>query len=94
VAESSVFTYRTIDFKLKKLQEHINSIKNSDLISGPDFQKDVHYISLLLQYILDAINLSKIDHKSISELKKILTNIDVSRIFKFLNSNLDINYDS
>jgi len=39
--------------------------------------KDLHYISSLHKYILDAISLSKIDSKVISELKKkILANID------------------
>ena len=98
VAENSQYTYHTIDYKLKKLQEHIIIIKNSDkpnydsLLSVShssnymislgnntiDLSKDMHYISSLLQYIITSITLSKIDHKTIIELKKILTNIDVS----------------
>jgi hypothetical protein len=34
VAESSQFSYHTIDYKLKKLQEHINQMKNMDYSSN------------------------------------------------------------
>jgi len=76
VAEGSNFTVHNIDFKLKKLQEHINYIKNADC-NNAEFLKEIHYISLLLQYIVDTVNVSKIDHRSIAELKKISINIDV-----------------
>ena len=99
VAESSQFTYKNIDFKLKKLQEHINIIKKSDSNNystnnsnssnsynnyNNEFQKDISNITLLHQYILDAISVSKIDPKSIAELKKILTNIDVKYLILIL----------
>lgn len=86
VAESSQFTYHMIDYKLKKLQEHLNeannsvegqySTNNSNYLSSLDYSKDMHYILSLQQYITDAISMSKIGHKTIIELKKILTNID------------------
>ncbi len=78
VAETSNFTCHTIDFKLRKLQEHINYLKNSELNNTPEIQKEMHYISLLSQYIIDAANISKIDNKSIAELKKISLNTDVT----------------
>jgi hypothetical protein len=83
VADSSNFTYHSIDLKLKKLQEHISSLKNSENLNTNEIQKDMHYILLLLQYISDAVSVCKIDNKSITDLKRILTNIDVIN-FKFL----------
>jgi hypothetical protein len=37
----------------------------------------MHYLSLLKQYIIDAIVITSISHSSITSLKKIITNIDV-----------------
>ena len=76
-AETSQYTYHSIDYKLKKLQEHTNYIEAEKL---EDFIKEMHYITSLNKYIIDSISLSKIDHKSILELKKILANINVKYI--------------
>jgi hypothetical protein len=77
IAEKSVHTYHTVDFKLKKLHEHITKMKENEK-ENPEFVKEAHNISLLLQYISDVINISKIDHKNITSLKRHLKNVDVS----------------
>lgn len=84
LAESSSKPNKNYDFKLNKLLEHIKNLKSHESIQEltpaayAEFQKDLGSITLLNQYILDTINCTVIDHKSISEMKKILTNIDVS----------------
>lgn len=76
IAETSVYTYHTVDFKLKKLHEHITKLNELEK-DNPVFLKEVHYITLLLKYIEDVIEINKIDHKNITALKKQLKNIDV-----------------
>jgi hypothetical protein len=77
IAETSLHTYHTVDFKLKKLHEHISTMKENEK-ENPEFIKEAHNISLLLQYISDVINISKIDHKNITSLKRHEKNVDVS----------------
>jgi hypothetical protein len=89
VAEKSQYSYITIDYKLKKLHEHLIQLKNSEknLNVNDDLSKEMHFILLLSQYILDGIGIAKISNKSLAELKKILINIDVKI---FYNDFLDI----
>jgi hypothetical protein len=102
VAEGSNFTYHTIDHKLRKLEEHLTSIKNQDsngrviilklVKNTPTFNelvKDMHYLLPLRQYILDVMEISTISQISITNLKKILTNIDVIFFIK-LDTNNDL----
>jgi hypothetical protein len=81
VAEKSQYSYHTIDYKLKKLHEHLNQLKNSEKNVNDDLSKEMHYILLLSQYIMDAISIAKISNKMLAELKKILINIDVKYFF-------------
>ncbi len=78
-AETSKYSCHSIDFKLKKLQQNIVFIKDMEMSQiNSDINKEMHYISLLLKYIQDASKISKIDNKSVVELKKISLNIDVN----------------
>jgi hypothetical protein len=64
--ESSAFSYHTIDYKLKKLQEHLKKIElqivKSNIIlkkvSTEDLTKDAHYFSLMNKYIEDSLSMS------------------------------------
>ena len=47
--------------------------------------KDNYAIISLHKYLTDALNLSKIEHLTIKNLKKILTNIDVKIKFQKIN---------
>jgi hypothetical protein len=82
-ADLSKFSYHTVNYKLNKLQEHINTIKNyeSNYNTPLEMSKEMSYIStVLLQYIIDGLSYEKINIHSIKELKKILTNLEVSMI--------------
>jgi hypothetical protein len=83
-AESSPYTYKIIDFKLKKLHDHLMNLKNSNKKLNDEILQDMHYIVTLIQYISDTRDIAKIGNKSLVDLKKILINIDV-----FFYINLD-----
>jgi hypothetical protein len=57
MAESSQYSYHVIDHKLKKLNEQITLIKESEIINPQESLKDLHIITLLLQYISDSISI-------------------------------------
>jgi hypothetical protein len=83
VADTANHNCHTLDLKLRKLEEHISNIEKHDVsvrnsTSFSDLCKDMHYLSLLKQYIIDAIVITSISHSSITSLKKIITNIDVN----------------
>jgi hypothetical protein len=91
VADTANHSCHTLDLKLRKLEEHLSNIEKHDISvknssSFSDLCKDMHYLSLLKQYIIDAILITSINHSSITSLKKIITNIDVIFI------NIDINF--
>ena len=64
-----------VDYRLKKLIDHLLIFKNED--SKQDTVNDSHYFSSIFKYIEDAIECQKINHSTITKLKKIITNIEV-----------------
>ncbi len=78
-SESSQYAYKSIDYKLTKLFDHLNSLKTSQF--NEEYASEMHYIVSLLHYNQDALNIVKISCKSLVDLKKILINIDVNLNF-------------
>jgi hypothetical protein len=54
IAESSNYSFDLVDFRLKKLNEHLQDIRNSEHSNSGEISKDQHYILSLVQYISDA----------------------------------------
>jgi len=77
-ADSSNFSYHSIDLKLRKLKEHINSLLKTDNSKSieSDTVKDIHHFSSLNSYIEDATSLNNIDLATVNSLKKIVSNIN------------------
>ena len=73
--ESSTYSFHLVDFRLKKLQEHI---LNQEKIKN----ENEHYFSTISKYIDDAIDHQSINYNTIVSLKKILNSIQV---FEILN---------
>jgi len=67
------------------LSSYVNySSAASNAFNSPSAEsKDSYAIISLHKYLSDAADLSKIDHSTITALKKILTNIDVSSKINF-----------
>jgi hypothetical protein len=63
---------------------------SSNIINFGD-SKDTYAIISLQKYLGDAVDLSKIEHSTITSLKKILTNIDVNIFYKN-SSNKDFTF--
>jgi hypothetical protein len=85
-SESSPYPYKSIDYKLQKLLEHLNNLKNSEKIPTEEILNDKHFLFSLSKYISDSLQIVQISNKSLVDLKKILINIDV-RIKKFKKRN-------
>lgn len=73
--ESSQYSFHVVDYRLKKLEDHIINLKNVN--PGLEIIKDSHYFSSIYKYIEDAIECQNINHCTITTLKKIITNIQV-----------------
>jgi hypothetical protein len=74
--ESSQYSFHIIDYKLKKLSEHLVGIQA--LKEQLDISKEIHYFSSLFKYIEDSMEIKSFKESNIGCLKKILTNIEVS----------------
>lgn len=72
----------SIDYKLRKLKEHLSNI-NNEIIQIPQvYDKEIKYVcGKLAQCITESLHLEEIDLYSIKHLKKIIKDIDI------LNSN-------
>lgn len=79
--EQSKFTYHLVDFKLKKLMEHLLNLQESAPTKS-ELMKEIHIIHILLQTVKETISTAKITIASINLLKKLLISIDVSVITK------------
>jgi hypothetical protein len=77
LTESSPYPYKSIDYKLNKLLEHLNNLKNSENKTNEEFLNDKHIVVSLSHYVSDTLEIVKICNKSLIDLKKILINIDV-----------------
>jgi len=77
--ESSQYSFHVVDYRLKKLEDHLVNLKN--LNPCLEMVKDSHYFSSIFKYIEDAKECQKINHSTITTLKKIITNIEVNRRF-------------
>lgn len=73
-------------FILKKIDNSIQnniSLNSVSLMSNPSNaldNKDLYAVISLHKYLTDALSCNKIEHLTIKNLKKILTNIDVNLI--------------
>ena len=72
--ESSNYELYSIDYKLKKLKEHLSSI----LINNKGINDtEIQFLStILLEYIKEVIQLQKIDIPTIKEFKKVIKNLE------------------
>ena len=66
-----------INYKLKKLLDHLNNLRQSPSKLNVDYVGDMHYIISLIQYISDTLNILTITSRSLTDMKKTLMNIDV-----------------
>lgn len=73
--ESSMYSFHLVDYRLKKIEDHIISLKN--VSNDHNLLKDSHYFSSIYKYIGDAIDCQKINNNTIILLKKIVINIEV-----------------
>lgn len=75
--EQSKFSYHLVDFKLKKLKDHFQSMKELKF-SKNEKDSDTEILETLLTTTKDAICTAKIAVASINLLKKLIIGIDVS----------------
>lgn len=82
VAETSKYTYNTIDYKLRKLHDHVENIRNlnSQMKLKSEFSREMHHFHTLGQLLSDSISLAQINNSTLANLKKLLLNLDVSTI--------------
>jgi hypothetical protein len=73
--ESSQYSFHVVDYRLKKLQDHLINLKSVN--PGVYTIKDSHYFSSIYKYIEDALECQRINHSTITALKKIITNVEV-----------------
>ncbi len=84
-AEENPFNFEVINYKLNKLRDHIIYIKknnediaNNNILSKNTLaSKDIPYISSLIIYIKEVIDIQKIEVESLKKLKKSIINLDV-----------------
>ena len=77
--ESSKYELYSIDYKLKKLKEHLLSILNKSNNINSKNDNDIEIIdlsSILLEYIKEIIVLQKIDIPTIKKLKQLIKNLE------------------
>lgn len=79
VAETSKYTYNTIDYKLRKLHDHVNNIRNlnNQMKLKSEFSREMHHFHTLSQLLADSISLAQINNSTLTELKKLLLSLDV-----------------
>ena len=75
--ESTLYSFHAVDYKLRKLSEHIITIQNLFKDNTQIF-KDLHYFSSIYQYIEHALEIILIKDSNLNLLKKILSNIEVN----------------
>lgn len=82
--ESNTYELYSINYKLNKLKEHVQSITSGKVSLPSSIEKEMMYIStVLLQYINDTLIIEIINIKSIQDLKKLLKNLDtLSQTYK------------
>ena len=74
-SESSKYELYSIDYKLKKLNEHLSSILNETKENNNDYE--IQYLStILLEYVKKVLILQKIDIPTIKEFKKVVKNLE------------------
>ena len=74
-SESSKYELYSIDYKLKKLNEHLSSILNETKDNNYDYE--MQYLStILLEYVKKVLILQKIDIPTIKEFKKVVKNLE------------------
>lgn len=78
--EQSKFSYHLVDFKLKKLKDHFQSMQESNSTKLGSIGIDKEIIQALLLTAKDTISTAKIAISSINSLKKFIISIDVSKI--------------
>ncbi len=77
--ESSKYELYSIDYKLKKLKEHLLSILNKSNNINSKNDNDIEIMdlsSILLEYIKEIIVLQKIDIPTIKKLKQLIKNLE------------------
>ena len=75
--ESNHYEVYHINYKLKKLGEHVESYTQPDSKLPKNLEKEIKCISTLLsQYINDTLNIEQISTKTFQNLKKIFQNVD------------------
>ena len=68
----------SINFKLKKLKEHLTSINTGEIKIPTNIEKEISFIStVLLEYVNECINLENINLNNIKNFKKILKNLEM-----------------
>lgn len=82
--ESNTHELYSINYKLTKLKEHVQSIISGKVSLPGSIEKEMLYVStVLLQYINDTLIIEIINIKSIKDLKKIVKNLDtLSQTYK------------
>ena len=74
-SESSKYELYSINYKLKKLSEHLSSILNETKDNNYDYE--MQYLStILLEYVKKVLILQKIDIPTIKEFKKVVKNLE------------------
>ena len=68
----------SINFKLKKLKEHLTSINTGEIKIPTNIEKEISFIStVLLEYVNECINLENVNLNNIKNFKKILKNLEM-----------------
>lgn len=78
--EDSKFSYHVVDFKLKKLAEHVVSMQKN---TPYEINKEAHIIEIISNTIKETIQTAKISSSSLIALKKFIVNLDVSHNLYF-----------
>ncbi len=76
--ENNKYEVYHVNYKLKKLGEHVNSLTKEDSKLPKSLEHEVKCISTLLsQYINDTLKIENINIKTFQELRRILQNLDM-----------------
>ncbi len=75
--EEANLSFQQVDFKLKKLLNHLLQIYD-----GTSANNDSHYLHILIQSMKDTLDVNKITNTSLTLLKKLTLNLEVSIINK------------
>ena len=73
--DESNHEFNIVNFKLKKLQDHLLTLLEEN---NNENKKETYMMEIMNQTLKDALLIAKIDSSSVINLKKFLTNLEVS----------------